>query len=164
VYRQWGGVCRQWQSVDRIEMETDVEIEIEMETQPFSPEPRVTVASSTLLLTPSIHPEIPQPITAKIMSALIRKVLHARAAAEHDKFNEQKTNCEAQGSTTSFRGALKVLSKRKEKGKKTKKQRTSASIDDVGENSQMCLDKWWNFYFMRLMYGCVQLLFGNVLT
>jgi type IV secretory pathway TrbF-like protein len=79
----------------------------------------------------------------KIMSALIRKVLHARAAAEHDKFKEQKTNREAQGSTTtSFRGALKVLSKRNEKGKKTKKQRTSASIDDIGEhNSQMCLDE-----------------------
>jgi hypothetical protein len=47
-----------------IEMETDVEIEIEMETQPFSPDHQVTVASSTLLLTPSIHQEIPQPITA----------------------------------------------------------------------------------------------------
>jgi hypothetical protein len=78
----------------------------------------------------------------KIMSALIRKVLHARAAAEHDKFKQQKTNREAQGSTTtSFRGELKVLSKRKEKGQKTKKQRTSASIDDIGENSQMCLDE-----------------------
>jgi hypothetical protein len=77
------------------------------------------------------------------MSALIRKVLHARAAAEHDKFKQQKTNREAQGSTTtSFRGELKVLSKRKAKGQKTKKQRTSASIDDIGENSQMCLDEY----------------------
>jgi hypothetical protein len=71
------------------------------------------------------------------------KVLHAQAAAEHDKFKEQKTNREAQGSTTtSFRGALKELSKRNEKGKKTKKQRTSASIDDIGgDSSQMRLDE-----------------------
>jgi hypothetical protein len=55
---------------------------------------------------------------------------------------EQETNHEAQGSTTtSFRGELKVLSKRNEKGKKTKKQRMSASIDDIGDNSQMCLDE-----------------------
>ena len=55
---------------------------------------------------------------------------------------EQETNHEAKGSTTtSFRGELKVLSKRNEKGKKTKKQRMSASIDDIGDNSQMCLDE-----------------------
>jgi hypothetical protein len=74
-----------------------------------------------------------------IMSALIRKVLHAQVAAEHDKFKLQKTNRES--TMTSFRGALKVLSKRNENWKKTKKQRTSASIDDIGENSQMCLDE-----------------------
>jgi hypothetical protein len=46
------------------EMETDIEIETETETQPFSPEPRLFCASNTLLVTPSIHPELPQPITA----------------------------------------------------------------------------------------------------
>jgi hypothetical protein len=34
------------------------------------------------------------------MSALIRKVLHAQAAPEHDKIKEQKTNHEAQGGST----------------------------------------------------------------
>jgi hypothetical protein len=157
-------------------METDVEIKNIPETQPFSPEPRLTIASTTLLLTPSIPPEMPQPITAtptskkrtnqpvspdaypsvgkiheyikgKVMMhgiedellttkfydyiellqrmhkdfkpiiCRIGKVLYARAAAEHDKFKQQKTNRDAQGSTTtSFRGELKVLSKRKEKG------------------------------------------------
>jgi hypothetical protein len=48
----------------------------------------------------------------KIMSALILKVLHARSAAEHDKFKEQHTNREAKGAiTSSFRGELKVLTK-----------------------------------------------------
>jgi hypothetical protein len=52
--------------IENNEMETDVEIENENEneTQPFSPEPRLFVASNTLLVrTPSIHPETPQPIT-----------------------------------------------------------------------------------------------------
>jgi hypothetical protein len=74
----------------------------------------------------------------KIMSALISKVLHARAAAEHDKFKEEKTNREARGSTTSsFRGYLKVLSNRKVKERKTKKQRTSTSMDEIGDKSQI---------------------------
>jgi hypothetical protein len=48
----------------------------------------------------------------KIMSALILKVLHARSAAEHDKYKEQHTNREAKGATaSSFRGELKVLTK-----------------------------------------------------
>jgi hypothetical protein len=48
----------------------------------------------------------------KIMSALIFKVLHARSAAEHDKYKEQHTNREAKGATaSSFRGELKVLTK-----------------------------------------------------
>jgi hypothetical protein len=48
----------------------------------------------------------------KIMSALIMKVLHARSAAEHDKYKEQHTNREAKGATaSSFRGELKVLTK-----------------------------------------------------
>jgi hypothetical protein len=46
------------------------------------------------------------------MSALIFKVLHARSAAEHDKYKEQHTNREAKGAiTSSFRGELKVLTK-----------------------------------------------------
>jgi hypothetical protein len=46
----------------------------------------------------------------KIMSELLFKVLHARSAAEHDKFKEQHTNREAKGATaSSFRTELKVL-------------------------------------------------------
>ena len=50
--------------IENNQMETDVEIENIPETQPFSPEPRFTIVSNTLLLTPSVHPEIRQPITA----------------------------------------------------------------------------------------------------
>jgi hypothetical protein len=50
--------------IENNEMETDVEIENQTETQPFAPEPQLTVACNTLLLTPSIHPETPQAITA----------------------------------------------------------------------------------------------------
>jgi hypothetical protein len=48
----------------------------------------------------------------KIMSELVFKVLHARSAAEHNKYKEQHTNREAKGAiTSSFRGELKVLTK-----------------------------------------------------
>jgi hypothetical protein len=50
--------------IENNQMETDVEIENIPETQPFSPEPRLKIVSNTLLLTPSVHPEIRQPITA----------------------------------------------------------------------------------------------------
>jgi hypothetical protein len=56
----------------------------------------------------------------------------------NDKFKEEKTNREARGSTTSsFRGELKVLSNRKVKERKTKKQRTSTSMDEIGDKSQI---------------------------
>jgi hypothetical protein len=60
----------------------------------------------------------------KIMSALIMKVLHARSAAEHDKYKEQHTNREAKGATaSSFRGELKVLTKGAHNNK-VKRQKT----------------------------------------
>ena len=44
----------------------------------------------------------------------VMKVLHARAAAEHNKLKEDQTNREAKGSiSTSLRGELKVLGRRK---------------------------------------------------
>jgi hypothetical protein len=53
-------------------------------------------------------------------------------------FKEEKTNREARGSTTSsFRGDLKVPSNRKVKERKTKKQRTSTSMDEIGDKSQI---------------------------
>jgi hypothetical protein len=61
----------------------------------------------------------------KIMSALIMKVLHARSAAEHDKYKEQHTNREAKGATaSSFRGELKVLTKGAHNNNKVKRQKT----------------------------------------
>jgi hypothetical protein len=61
----------------------------------------------------------------KIMSALILKVLHARSAAEHDKYKEQHTNREAKGATaSSFRGELKVLTKGAHNNNKVKRQKT----------------------------------------
>jgi hypothetical protein len=61
----------------------------------------------------------------KIMSALILKVLHARSAAEHDKYKEQHTNHEAKGATaSSFRGELKVLTKGAHNNNKVKRQKT----------------------------------------
>jgi hypothetical protein len=61
----------------------------------------------------------------KIMSALILKVLHARSAAEHDKFKEQHTNREAKGATaSSFRTELKVLTKGSHNNNKMKRQKT----------------------------------------
>jgi hypothetical protein len=60
----------------------------------------------------------------KIMSALILKVLHARSAAEHDKYKEQHTNREAKGATaSSFRGELKVLTKGAHNNNKVKRQK-----------------------------------------
>ena len=59
------------------------------------------------------------------MSALILKVLHARSAAEHDKFKEQHTNQEAKGAiTSSFHGELKVLTQGVHNKKKVKRQKT----------------------------------------
>jgi aryl carrier-like protein len=61
----------------------------------------------------------------KIMSALIFKVLHARSAAQHDKFKEQHTNHEAKGAImSSFRGELKVLTKGAHNNNKVKRQKT----------------------------------------
>ena len=61
----------------------------------------------------------------KIMSALILKVLHARSAAEHDKYKEQHTNREAKGAiTSSFRTELKVLTKGAHNNNKVKRQKT----------------------------------------
>ena len=55
----------------------------------------------------------------------IRKVLHARSAAEHDKYKEQHTNREAKGATaSSFRGELKVLTKGAHNNNKVKRQKT----------------------------------------
>jgi hypothetical protein len=60
----------------------------------------------------------------KIMSALILKVLHARSAAEHDKYKEQHTNREAKGATaSSFRGELKVLTKGAHNNNKVKRRK-----------------------------------------
>jgi hypothetical protein len=48
------------------------------------------------------------------MIELTMKVLHARAAAEHNKLKEQKTNREAKGAVSStLRGELKVLGKKR---------------------------------------------------
>ena len=59
------------------------------------------------------------------MSSLILKVLHAHAAAEHEKYKEQHTNREAKGATaSSFRGELKVLTKGAHNNKKVKRQKT----------------------------------------
>jgi hypothetical protein len=50
----------------------------------------------------------------KLMIELTMKVLHARAAAEHNKLKEQKTNREAKGAVSStLRGELKVLGKKR---------------------------------------------------
>ena len=93
---------------------------------------------AVLFLDAAKSSDLKKEMKMKIMSALISKVLHARAAAEHDKFKEEKTNREARGSTTSsFRGELKVLSNRKVKERKTKKQRTSTSMDEIGDKSQI---------------------------
>jgi hypothetical protein len=93
---------------------------------------------AVLFLDAAKSSDLKKEMKMKIMSALISKVLHARAAAEHDKFKEEKTNREARGSTTSsFRGYLKVLSNRKVKERKTKKQRTSTSMDEIGDKSQI---------------------------
>jgi hypothetical protein len=60
----------------------------------------------------------------KIMSALILKVLHARSAAEHDKYKEQHTNREAKGATaSSFRGELKVRTKGAHNNNKVKRRK-----------------------------------------
>jgi hypothetical protein len=61
----------------------------------------------------------------KNTSALILKVLHARSAAEHDKYKEQHTNCEAKGGiTSSLRTELKVLTKGAHNNNKLKRQKT----------------------------------------
>jgi hypothetical protein len=60
----------------------------------------------------------------KIMRSLIMKVLHARSAAEHDKYKEQHTNREAKGAiTSSFRGELKVLTKGAHNNNKVKRRK-----------------------------------------
>jgi hypothetical protein len=60
----------------------------------------------------------------KIMSELVFKVLHARSAAEHDKYKEQHTNREAKGATaSSFRGELKVLTKGAHNNNKVKRRK-----------------------------------------
>jgi hypothetical protein len=60
----------------------------------------------------------------KIMSELILKVLHARSAAEHEKYKEQHTNREAKGAiTSSFRGELKVLTKGAHNNNKVKRRK-----------------------------------------
>jgi hypothetical protein len=93
---------------------------------------------TVLFLDAAKSSDLKKEMKMKIMSALISKVLHARVATEHDKFKEEKTNREARGSTTSsFRGELKVLSNRKVKERKTKKQRTSTSMDEIGDKSQI---------------------------
>jgi hypothetical protein len=61
----------------------------------------------------------------KIIRALTMKVLHARSAAEHEKYKEQHMNREAKGATaSSFRTELKVLTKGAHINNKVKRQKT----------------------------------------
>jgi hypothetical protein len=67
------------------------------------------------------------------MSALIFKVLHARSAAEHEKYKEQHTNREAKKGATasSFRTELKVLTKEAHNNNKVKRQKTKQCVNSA---------------------------------
>ena len=67
-----------------------------------------------LFMEASQYSNLEDELKQKVMMELIMKVLHARAAAEHNKLKEAQTNREAKGSiSTSLRVELKVLGRRK---------------------------------------------------